>query len=147
PISMRILSLSSLLLVLVHCGVPAPSPPGLTISFAARPQVRGQGEAKARIQGQAVVDVQGEAEAQIQGEAEVQVQVEARPQVRTRPAPPPPPRPVVPLERAEVVEFFGIPLDDAQDVVFVLDRSGSMEEAARGRIAQLAASAAQPAEP
>lgn len=142
---MRILSLASLLLVLVNCGAP-PAPPGLTISLAARPQVRVQGEAKARIQGQAAVDVQAQTEAQVQGEAEVQVHVEARPRVRTRPAPPPPPKPAVPLERAEVVEFFGIPLDDAQDVVFVLDRSGSMAASAKGRLAQLGASAAPPAE-
>lgn len=141
---MRILSLASLLLVLAHCGAPPPLPPGLTISLEARPQVRAQGEARAQVQGQAAV------EAHVQGEVEVQVQVEARPQVRTRPAPPPPPapppKPAVPLEQAEVVEFFGIPLDDAQDVVFVLDRSGSMAGSARGRIAQLGASAAPPAE-
>lgn len=49
----------------------------------------------------------------------------------------PPPAPPVAIEGAEVVEFFGIPLDGAQDVVFVLDRSGSMTEAAQGRIAQI----------
>src|SRR6476646_10518081 len=48
-----------------------------------------------------------------------------------------PPPPAVALEGAPVVEFFGIPLDGAQDVVFVLDISGSMSEAARGRIAQV----------
>lgn len=143
---MRTLSLASLLLVLVHCGAPRPLPPGLTISLEARPQVRVQGEARAQIQGQAAVDVQAQAGAEAQGEADVQVRVEARPQVRTRPAPPPPPRPAVSLEQAEVVEFFGIPLDDAQDIVFVLDRSGSMAASARGRIAQLGASAAPPAE-
>lgn len=150
---MRSLSLAPLLLVLVHCSAPRPLPPGLTISLEARPQVRVQGEAKARSQEQAAVEAQaqtealvhGEAEALVHGEAEVQVQIEARPQVRTRPGPPPPPRPAVPLEQAEVVEFFGIPLDDAQDVVFVLDRSGSMAASARGRIAQLGASAAPPA--
>lgn len=49
---------------------------------------------------------------------------------------PPPPAPVA-LEGAPVPEFFGIPLDDAQDIVFVLDVSGSMEEPASGRIAEL----------
>lgn len=35
--------------------------------------------------------------------------------------------------QAEVrVDFFGIPLDDARDVVFVLDRSGSMGEVSAG---------------
>jgi Mg-chelatase subunit ChlD len=143
---MRTLSLASLLLVLVHCGAPPRLPPGLTISLEARPQVRVQAEANARIQGQAAVDVQAQAGAAARGEADVQVEVEARPQVRTRPVPPPPPRPAVPLEQAEVVEFFGIPLDDAQDIVFVLDRSGSMAASAQGRIAQLGASAAPPAE-
>lgn len=50
--------------------------------------------------------------------------------------PPPPPAPVE-LQGAAVVEFFGIPLDDAADVVFVLDRSGSMGGAAKGRIAMI----------
>jgi Mg-chelatase subunit ChlD len=145
PVTMRTLSLASLLLVLVHCGAPPRLPPALIISLDARPQVRVQGEANARIQGQAAVEVDARVEAEAQAEAEVQVQVEARPQVRT-PAPPPPPPTAVPLEQAEVVEFFGIPLDDAQDVVFVLDRSGSMAASAQGRIAQLGASAAPPAE-
>jgi len=55
------------------------------------------------------------------------------------PPPPPPPAPVVEIKNAPVVEFFGIPLDGAADVVFVLDCSGSMEEPARGRIAQIVA--------
>ena len=49
----------------------------------------------------------------------------------------------VPLEGAVVVEFFGIPLEGAQDVVFVLDRSGSMAEPAQGAIAQIGAAEAQ----
>jgi hypothetical protein len=52
---------------------------------------------------------------------------------------------VVPLQGAPVVEFFGIPLEGAQDVVFVLDCSGSMSEAALGQLAQL--QAAQPPPP
>lgn len=145
---MRILSLAFVVLFLVHCGAPSPVPPGLTISLRARPQVRVQSDANAQIQGQAAVDVQGQAavDVQVQGEAEAQVQVAVRPEVRTQPAPPPPPRPAVPLEQAEVVEFFGIPLDDAQDIVFVLDRSGSMEESAMGEIARLGVDAAPPAE-
>ncbi len=56
----------------------------------------------------------------------------------------------VALQGAAVVEFFGLPLSGAQDVVFVLDGSGSMNEPAQGRIAQLAptqptATASQPA--
>lgn len=53
------------------------------------------------------------------------------------PPPPPPPPVLVELQGAPVVEFFGIPLDDAADIVFVLDRSGSMSEQASGRIALL----------
>ncbi|HEY4180972.1 MAG TPA: hypothetical protein VGM90_29215 [Kofleriaceae bacterium] len=45
---------------------------------------------------------------------------------------------LVPLQGARVNEFFGVPLDGAQDVVFVLDVSGSMQEAATGRAAMLA---------
>lgn len=48
-------------------------------------------------------------------------------------------QPVVPMQGAQVVEFFGIPLDDADDIVFVLDRSGSMNELAQANIAQLQA--------
>jgi len=44
---------------------------------------------------------------------------------------------VVPLQNAPVVEFFGIPLADASDVLFVLDVSGSMSERAEGQIAML----------
>lgn len=43
----------------------------------------------------------------------------------------------VPLVGSEVVEFFGVPLEGVQDVVFVLDRSGSMEELALGQLAEL----------
>lgn len=141
---MRILSLISLLLVLVHCGAPPRLPPGLKFSLQARPQVRAQGGARAQSQGQAAVEVQAGAGAQ--GRADVEVEVEARPQVSTPLAPPPPPRPAVSLEQAEVVEFFGIPLDDAQDIVFVLDRSGSMADSAQGQIAQLGADAAPAAD-
>lgn len=48
-----------------------------------------------------------------------------------------PPETVVPLEGAAVVEFFGIPLEGVQDVVFVLDCSGSMAELAPGPTAQI----------
>lgn len=43
----------------------------------------------------------------------------------------------VPLENAPVPEFFGVPLDNVQDVVFVLDCSGSMSGIATGAAAQL----------
>lgn len=48
------------------------------------------------------------------------------------------PAPVVAMQGATVPEFFGIPLDDAHDIVFVLDVSGSMSERAEGRAAQIA---------
>lgn len=62
---------------------------------------------------------------------------------------PPPPKPAVALQGAEVVEFFGVPLDDADEVVFVLDVSGSMLDRATGVLATLPASknAAQSASP
>jgi hypothetical protein len=66
-------------------------------------------------------------------------------QVRALPLPPPPPppapAPVVEIKNAPVVEFFGIPLEGAADVVFVLDCSESMESLARGRIADIALAA------
>lgn len=46
------------------------------------------------------------------------------------------PEVIVPMQHAQVVEFFGVPLENAQDVVFVLDCSGSMTEAAQGRLVQ-----------
>ena len=55
------------------------------------------------------------------------------------------PAPVVAIQGAPVPEFFGIPLDGAQDVVFALDVSGSMEEHASGRAAEI--QAAPPANP
>jgi hypothetical protein len=42
---------------------------------------------------------------------------------------------IVALEGAPVIEFFGVPLDGADDVVFVLDTSGSMDEPAQGQLA------------
>ncbi len=45
---------------------------------------------------------------------------------------------VVPLQGALVAEFFGIPLADAREVLFVLDVSGSMSEIATGQLALIA---------
>ena len=73
--------------------------------------------------------------ADVQVNAQVNAQVQAAPVV------------AVPLQGAPVVEFFGVPLEGAQDVVFVLDVSGSMEEPAIGRIAQIQAPAAAPPPP
>lgn len=50
----------------------------------------------------------------------------------------------VPMANAAVPEFFGVPLDNVQDVVFVLDCSGSMSEVATGAVAQLATQPAPP---
>ena len=83
------------------------------------------------------------ANASSRGHAEAHVDVTANVEV-TLPTPPnvevvvdrAPPAPVA-LEGAQVVEFFGIPLDDADEVVFVLDRSGSMDLLAQGEIAHL----------
>lgn len=54
---------------------------------------------------------------------------------------------IVPVQGAQVVEFFGVPLGDAQDVVFVLDCSGSMVEPARGKLAQFDTTAPPPVAP
>lgn len=54
------------------------------------------------------------------------------------------PEPVVALQGAPVVEFFGVPLEGADDVVFVLDCSGSMSNLAQGRIAQIAPAPSAP---
>jgi hypothetical protein len=48
-----------------------------------------------------------------------------------------PPPVAVPLQHAEVPEFFGVPLDHVEDVVFVLDVSGSMTDVVGGRLAEL----------
>ena len=45
---------------------------------------------------------------------------------------------VVPIQGSPVTEFFGIPLADAREVLFVLDVSGSMAENAAGQLAMIA---------
>jgi hypothetical protein len=72
------------------------------------------------------------------------VHVQARAVPLPPPPPPPPPAPLVEIKNAPVVEFFGIPLEGAADVVFVLDCSGSMDELAHGRIAEIAVAAPAP---
>ena len=57
------------------------------------------------------------------------------------------PEPVVAFQNAPVPEFFGIPLDGAQDVVFVLDVSGSMDERAQGQAAQIPVASTSPGTP
>jgi hypothetical protein len=92
------------------------------VAFGAGCRVRVPGAARAG----AAVAVQGNVRVDVQARAQAQVV---------------PPAPAVALQGAPVVEFFGIPLEGAQDVVFVLDCSGSMEEPAQGAIAQIAAPA------
>src|SRR5262245_33168402 len=54
---------------------------------------------------------------------------------------------VVPLQGAPVTEFFGIPLADAREVLFVLDVSGSMAESATGQLAMIAVPPPPPVNP
>jgi Mg-chelatase subunit ChlD len=74
-------------------------------------------------------------------EARVQVQGQAQGQAQVQDAV------VVPLQNAPVVEFFGIPLEGAGDIVFVLDCSGSMANIAQGRMAQIQPAATIQAQP
>jgi len=60
---------------------------------------------------------------------------------------PPSTQVIVPIQNAPVPEFFGIPLEGAQDVVFVLDCSGSMSELAQGQLAQIQPTSPPPAPP
>ena len=112
---MRRLSLVLPLFVSLGCtGVIQRPPPGMTIAI--RGAVRGD----------------------VQVTVPTGVAVGAQVQVPTPPPPPPPPPTPVAIVGAPVVEFFGIPLEGAQDVVFVLDCSGSMLDPARGRLAAIA---------
>lgn len=65
----------------------------------------------------------------VSGQVRADVRVHARVSVDAAP---------VPLQGAAVTEFFGIPLADARDVLFVLDVSGSMTENAVGQLAMIA---------
>lgn len=75
---------------------------------------------------------------QVSGKVRADVHVQAHVSVDTA---------VVPLQGAPVTEFFGIPLADAQDVLFVLDVSGSMTENATGQLAMIAPPPVTAAEP
>ena len=134
----------SLILVVVcaGCGVRVPQPLGGRISV----------KASVRVPTQVHVHTQGQVQAQTQVQGQAQTAVTVQPvvaEVRAEPyQPPPPPPPAVAIENAPVPEFFGIPLDGVEDVVFVLDCSGSMDELARGRAAEIQTTvdpAAQPA--
>jgi hypothetical protein len=120
---MRLLSPIVALLLCAGCHVRAPLP-GVRVSGA------------------------GKADADVRVDVRAHARVRAKPSYQPPPPPPPEARPKpVPLEGSAVVEFFGVPLEGAQDVVFLLDRSGSMLEPAMGRIAQLSAQAPQPLPP
>ncbi|HEX5063714.1 MAG TPA: hypothetical protein VFV99_30255 [Kofleriaceae bacterium] len=126
----------SLLLVgCVACGgrLPAPGQIGIPVKLTTRIDAH----IDLRVRSEAQVSVQGQGQA---GQAEP-----------PPPPPPPPPVQIVAVENAPVPEFFGISLEGAQDVVFVLDVSGSMDEKAFGRLAQIHVTAAAantpPAEP
>lgn len=75
----------------------------------------------------------------------IRAQVNVRADVRVE-APPPPPahNVIVEIQAAPVPEFFGIPLDNASDVVFVLDVSGSMDNFASGRLSNYSATPTTP---
>lgn len=125
---MRAWSLISLL-VCAGCTVRMPRPGELGIRVKTTTRV------ETRVQTQAQVHVQGQA--QVQGHVQVQAP----------PPPPPEPEVLVPIQGAPVVEFFGIPLENAQDVVFVLDISGSMTDPALGRLAEIQPASAPPPGP
>jgi hypothetical protein len=72
------------------------------------------------------------------GEIGIAVKTTTRVDVRVQAAP----EVIVPVQGAAVVEFFGIPLEGAQDVVFVFDCSGSMSDPAQGRLAEVRGPAA-----
>ena len=74
----------------------------------------------------------------VSGEVRADVHVEARVSVDAV---------AVPLQGAPVTEFFGIPLADAHDVLFVLDVSGSMTENAAGQLAMIAPPPPPPVNP
>ena len=107
-VHMRPWSLISILAVCAGCTVRLPSP----------------GRIPVRVNTSARIDVRAQAHVHT-------------PVVTATSAPPPVPNVLVPLQGASVVEFFGIPLEGAQDVVFVLDISGSMAHAAQGRLAEI----------
>ncbi len=78
----------------------------------------------------------------------IRAKVAVRADVRVE-APPPPPahNVIVEIQAAPVPEFFGIPLDNASDVVFVLDVSGSMDNLASGRLSSYSATPTTPPPP
>jgi hypothetical protein len=70
----------------------------------------------------AKAELEAEAELEVKGELEAEAELEAETGIAT-------PEPIAtPAGPVKVGEFFGIALDDARDIVFVLDRSGSMND-------------------
>jgi hypothetical protein len=77
----------------------------------------------------------------------IRAKVAVRADVRVEAPPPPAHNVIVEIQSAPVPEFFGIPLDNASDVVFVLDVSGSMDNFASGRLSQYSATPTTPPPP
>ena len=103
--------------------MPSPSVAVSVPSSSVTVQGSGNGSAWSQYQASA----QYQADAQAQANAQTQVQYGGCGPV-TPPAPPPPR--AEPWRPAPV--FYGVPLENAQDVVFVLDRSSSMTEVDSG---------------
>lgn len=138
---MHSLSLIALLLVCTHCAPSGPVYRGLRVDLSVRAPVRVEVDARVQARAPAEVEVEVPAPAPAEVEVEVEAPAPAPAEVEVQVQAPPPPPTAVALEGAPVVEFFGVPLEGVQDVVFVLDRSGSMSEPAHGRIARIAAAA------
>ncbi len=132
----RIAALLPLLVACTACTTRVQRHPIAIVVVDGRAQV----VAKPRVVVDAHVDAEVEAEVQAEVEADVQADADADADADAYAEPPAP----VPIQGAEVVEFFGIPLDGAQDVVFVLDRSGSMSALAQGRVAEIDTSTPPP---
>jgi hypothetical protein len=92
------------------------------------PQAHAQAGGQWQSGGQAQTGGQWQSGGQAQAGGQWQSGGSCGPVAALPPAPPPPPR--QPWRPAPV--FYGVPLENAQDVVFVLDRSGSMTEADSG---------------
>ena len=120
------------------------SSPSIALSVPSpRVSVHGYGSASSSTDSQAQINAQAKASAQAQAQANAQAQASAPTQVqyggstggsagggfREAADLPPAARPQ-PWRPAPA--FYGVPLENAQDVVFVLDRSGSMTEADAG---------------
>ncbi len=131
---MKLPSLISIAVFAAACTVRAPRDLGIRAVVSIRPDVR------ARV----VTTVQPGVDASVRSNGPTNVRIDAHGDVGASgvvivpPEPPPePPRVIVPIRDAPVVEFFGISLEGAADIVFVLDCSGSMSELVAGQLATI----------